>query len=117
MPNDYNSAIEKAKLALDVVVSTTEKAIVVSKKKISVTSSEIKLNKSYERLGKAYFDSLNNSEYANIDEAVEDVKKHIELLKLAKDDLANEKDMILCKYCGKEVEVGSLFCSYCGKEL
>ena len=119
MEFDVNSALEKAKSALNTVAKGTEKAVSIQKKKFDLYSLEGKLNSEYEALGRVFYDSVvgGSANEDNINAAVEVIRNRLEEIEEAKEVLAKEKNQRLCPTCGESVDKKAVFCSYCGERL
>lgn len=71
----FENAVNKAKDVFDVVVTKTEEAVTTGKQKLDIATLENKLAKDFERLGRAYFETIKDSEdidakFANVKEAI-----------------------------------------------
>ncbi len=119
MEFDVNSALEKAKSALNTVAKGTEKAVSIQKKKFDLYSLEGKLNSEYEALGRVFYESVvgGSANEDNINAAVEVIRNRLEEIEEAKEVLAKEKNQRLCPTCGESVDKKAVFCSYCGERL
>ncbi len=81
----FENAVNKAKDVFDVVVTKTEEAVTTGKQKLDIATLENKLAKDFERLGRAYFETIKDTDdidtkFANIKDSI--VEKQTQISKI-----------------------------------
>ncbi len=81
----FENAVNKAKDVFDVVVTKTEEAVTTGKQKLDIATLENKLAKDFERLGRAYFETIKDNDdidvnFANIKASI--VEKQTQISKI-----------------------------------
>ncbi len=81
----FENAVNKAKDVFDVVVTKTEEAVTTGKQKLDIATLENKLAKDFERLGRAYFETIKDNDtleakFADIKESI--VEKQTQISKI-----------------------------------
>ena len=115
----FDEILDKAKVAFDVAVKTTEDVAQTGKKKFNIASLESKLSKDYKALGEAFYDFKKKGELDNeaVDAlilAIDDKKAEIEAIK---EEIRKAKSNRVCANCGADIDDDIIFCPICGQKL
>ena len=81
----FENAVNRAKDVFEVVVSKTGEAVTTGRQKLDIATLENRLSKDFERLGRAYYETIKDSEdvaveFANIKTSI--VEKQTEIAKI-----------------------------------
>lgn len=81
----FENAVNKAKDVFDVVATKTGEVVTTGKQKLDIATLENKLAKDFERLGRAYFETIKDNDdiddkFANIKESI--VEKQTQISKI-----------------------------------
>lgn len=81
----FENAVNKAKDVFDVVATKTGEVVTTGKQKLDIATLENKLAKDFERLGRAYFETIKDNDdiddkFANIKESI--VEKQTQIFKI-----------------------------------
>ncbi len=115
----FDSALEKAKEAFEIVSKKTGEVVTTQKQKFDIASLESKRAKDFEKLGEIYFSLIKNSEIEDVEtknlvEAI--VKKENEIFQL-KDELNAARYQRICPVCKANISKTAVYCSVCGAKL
>lgn len=115
----FDNAVNKAKEAFDIARQKTGEVVQTGKQKFDIASIEAKRVKDFEALGKAYYESVMDSDDLDgeIKELVEEIKAKTEKINALRDELSGDKDKKICPKCGASVDNLSLYCNICGEKL
>jgi len=91
----------------------------VTKLSMNISSEEDKIQKLYAKIGKGVYQSFCSGspvpeEFKGDCEAV---RTHEETIKNLRAKILEVKNLKICKGCGAEVEINTVFCSKCGTKL
>lgn len=115
----FDNAFDKAKSAFETACKKTGDAFNVEKLKFNATTLKTKQNKLYQKLGKAYFDSVINE--AEIDAESTSVINDIidinnQLSKIEK-EINYVKANRICPNCNTPVTEDAVYCPACGEQI
>ena len=115
----FDNALNKAREAIDIACKKTEEVVSVQKQKFDIATIENKRNKDFEKLGKLYFESLDNNESDNaqINVLVQEIKLKNEKIEQLKNEIKETKNARVCPKCSAFVDDNAVFCSTCGTKI
>ena len=113
-----DDTVVAAKEWFDVASKKTSEAVGIQKLRIAIAKKRSELSKEYETLGRAYFESVNNSDMDEV------LAQMVETIELTKQDLADLKAQLdaakklkVCSVCWQKNPAGAAFCNGCGAAL
>ncbi len=111
--------ISRAKDAANVIGEKAGQFASVSKLNLKVIDLKSQIKSEFETLGKLIYENYGDGIDKNpeVGNQVQSIKALYSDLDKIKNQLAFMKNKILCKSCGNQNEVGSLYCSKCGENL
>ena len=115
----FDDAVSKTKEVFDVVSKKTGEVINAGKIKYEIATIRSKVKKDYEKLGKIYFDEIENAEglTAEVGEIVSDIKEKKEKEAELNAALGTLKDCVVCPKCGAAQDKNANFCNVCGQKI
>lgn len=115
----FEEFISKAKGAVDVIGEKAGQLVDVSKQNLKLIDLKSQLKSEFEALGKVVYENYGkeNNENPELASRIQSIKLITEEIEKLKMQIAFTKNKILCKSCGHNNEVGSLYCAKCGENL
>lgn len=115
----FEEFISKAKGAVDVIGEKAGQLVDVSKQNLKLMDLKSQLKSEFEALGKVVYENYgkNNDEDLELASRIQSIKLITEEIEKLKMQIAFTKNKILCKSCGYNNEIGSLYCAKCGENL
>ena len=115
----FDELLDKAKVALEVAVKTTEDVVDAGKQKFNIAALENQINKDYKTLGEMFYSFKTTGEIDNeaVDNLIASINdKKAEILKL-REEIRNSKADRVCAACGAVIDNDIVFCPICGQKL
>ncbi len=115
----FEEFISKAKGAVDIIGEKAGQFVDVSKQNLKLIDLKSQLKSEFEALGKVVYENYgkDNDENPELASRIQSIKLITEEIEKLKIQIAFTKNKILCKSCGHNNEVGSLYCAKCGENL
>ncbi len=114
-----DNAVVKAKEVFDVAYKKTSEVVNTQKQKFDIASLENKRAKDFEKIGKIYFEAINDTEIEDesLKELVNSVKEKNRLIEELRSEVNAAKNKTTCPNCNAAIEKNSVFCSACGAKI
>lgn len=115
----FDTAVSKAKEALDIACKKTGEVVTTSKQRIDVATIENKRSKDFEALGKIYFDMIKDEQIENfeISNIVSEIKDKTQKIEALQEEINNAKNKRTCPVCKATIDKLSVYCNICGAKL
>ena len=114
-----DTAIVKAKEAVDFACKKTNEVVSTGKCKFDIATLESKLNKDFQKLGEVYFDLLKDSEIDDVKtkELVDAILNKKEQIENLKQQINQNSNLRTCYKCGHIISANDVFCANCGEKV
>ena len=115
----FDTAIVKAKEAVDFACKKTNEVVSTGKCKFDIATLENKLNKDYQQLGEVYFNLLKELEIedAKTKELVDAIVYKKEQIENLKQQINQNNNLRTCYKCGHIISANDIFCANCGEKV
>lgn len=115
----FEDIFVKAKAAAGALGEKAGQYVDVSKLNIKLAEFKNDLKSEFENLGKIVYESEKNDveNRAGINASIAQIDNITLQIEETKKQIASIKNKILCKSCGSQNEVNSIYCAKCGEKL